>query len=595
MKALIISKKKKIKAIQKKQKRDGFICRTAAFLLTCIMAAGSVPVYASEAVSQNQSITYVYHEHIGNEETGNGCYSVPVYHVHEGSEEEGGNCYITPVYHVHQGDETNGGPCYGTAVYHVHEGNEGSGGLCFEAVYHKHKASCYEKILGEDDGCTILRYEDTLDGDYEGHDYKNYYMSCGAVVHGTNSSHYHSKMVCRLEGSVTSYVLGCGRTEETIERYEMSCIKTEETIDAYQLSCTKSEQDIEGYELGCGRGKETPVGKLILTGKLTANKKKANLTIVYEDMSEGEVVLSENPYTWYNGSGKLLGMGDKIQVPSNGKYYAVMDVQNEDIKKDSLKAELQVTGIKKEAAETGNSQDGGSGDGQDNTGTENNNIDEPENEVMPTPVASPTVSPMISPAATPVSTREPSIPKKEEVSALPASDNKSSFGEKEAPEDIKTPNPTADWKVEIKERILEEKKSAKEEVPRVETIEMQNTDESVDFFALPAVKMITITAGAFLTLAFLCVFLYLLAHSVRVYNDDGKGNLSYIGRCLVRTQEDGCSITITDTMLRKAVTNRYCIRSEIFHLWKDKEEELLVVRGERRQSVKIQKEIQVVI
>lgn len=595
MRKLVVSKKKKIKMFQNKKRKGIGLYRAAAFALACIMGS-SMTVYAGDgqtgvAQSADQNITYVYHEHVGHAESGGGCYSVPVRHVHVGNVAEGGSCYQTPVYHSHSGDEVNGGPCYGTPVYHIHEGDEKVGGFCFEAVYHKHKSSCYEKILGEDDGCTIVKYEDTTDDDYEGHDYKNFYMSCGAVVHGINSSHYHSKMVCKLEGKITSYVLGCGFTTETIERYEMSCVKTEETIDSYQLSCSKTDQDIEYYELGCGRDEKVPVGKLIVTKKLTSNKKKANITVVYENMSEGEVVLSENPFTWYNEKGKVLGTGGKLQVTANGKYCVVMNVENEDVKKESLKTEIQVNNIKKEESGAGGDDSGGSSDSgdsdSDDGGESNKDADPaPTAAVMPTPTAASTATPQTLSVTDQTEESDEDTP--------PTIDNGQSNDNAKKIAEVKTPTPTPVWKVETKKVDLEKKESGKEEALAVEKVEQSRSDNSTNFFSLPAVKIITITAGTLLVLAVLGAFLYLLLCSVRIYNDDGEGNLNYIGRCMVRTQEDGYTVMITDAMVEKAVTNRYCLKSEIFHLGK-REEEILVLRGERRVAVKIQKEMPVVI
>ena len=207
----------------------------------------------------NRRVTYIYHQHIGSSDEEGGCYHGVCYHTHRGNEMEGGECYQTPIYHVHTGDEQNGGECYGTPICHEHAGNPQEGGGCFVPVYHSHTGSCYKTISSSEYGCYTVRYWDTTDGDYEGHDYKYYEMSCGTTVHGTNSSHTHTVAVCNKSGTIERYTLGCGKTEETAESYVFDCEKAQGlTIDSYVFDCEKTEQTIDGYSLSCGKDEETP-------------------------------------------------------------------------------------------------------------------------------------------------------------------------------------------------------------------------------------------------------------------------------------------------------------------------------------------------
>lgn len=91
-------------------------------------------------------------------------------------------------------------------------------GNCFTTpVYHRHTSDCYYRIGSDELGCYVVRYWDTSDGDYEGHDYKYYEMSCGTTVHGTNSWHTHDVYTCGKDGdTIEGYTVGCGIAEGTI-------------------------------------------------------------------------------------------------------------------------------------------------------------------------------------------------------------------------------------------------------------------------------------------------------------------------------------------------------------------------------------------
>lgn len=46
----------------------------------------------------------------------------------------------------------------------------------------------------------------------------------------------------------------------------------------------------------------------------------------------------------------------------------------------------------------------------------------------------------------------------------------------------------------------------------------------------PVIKMLSITSGTVLSLAAIVLLLLYLRRSVRVYNDNGKGRMKYLGR-----------------------------------------------------------------
>lgn len=79
-----------------------------------------------------------------------------------------------------------------------------------------------------------------------------------------------------------------------------------------------------------------------------------------------------------------------------------------------------------------------------------------------------------------------------------------------------------------------------------------------------------------------------------MYNDDGKGRMIYLGRCMVETEEDTYFTIITDAMVEKAYTNRYCIKPGLFLLGK-KEEELIVHKEAKKAAVRLDKEMIVML
>lgn len=564
--------KGKIDMKKKNFYNNNLMIRAAALLMSVLLAGGSITVQAEEADAGETlevTQTYVYHQHIGTSDQEGGCYHAPVYHVHTGNDQEYGGCYGIPVYHSHSGDEQSGGICYGTAVLHEHEGDDSQADGCYHEVYHSHESSCYRNVSSSEYGCHTVRTVDTSDGDYEGHDYKYYYMSCGKVIHGTSSSHIHSVLNCNQDNVVVGYELGCGKTEESIEGYLFDCVKTEEDIDSYTLSCNKTTEDIDAYAPSCGKDEETPIGKIILTVEKDVNHKKETVMARFEDLTSGELRLSEEPFTWYDTSGKVLGTGDTMEFYDNGNYSVVLGVTNEDVNRDSLRAGVKVSSIVKPTSkkEGGSSDDG---NGEEDTG-------EQPTVITPTP----------TPTAIPEATRD--VDSDNEVKGKHPEvmkENLSDAEENTQEEPITEPL----LRREKRTVTLEEKSSEKEEISEIQTVEPRKS-----FLGTPAGRLITITAGSLLTLIGLFVVLYLLRWSVAVYNDDGRGNMIYLGRCKVKAEEEGYLIQITDAMAEKSVTNRYCIKPGLFALFRGEEEELLVMKGQKRTSVALDKEMIVVI
>ncbi len=112
---------------------------------------------------------------------------------------------------------------------------------------------------------------------------------------------------------------------------------------------------------------------------------------------------------------------------------------------------------------------------------------------------------------------------------------------------------------------------------------------------LPAVKMITITTGMLLLATGVWFLLLYIRRSIKVYNDDGEGKMIYLGRCIVRQKAEGDVIVLTEEMLEKAYTNRYCLKPGLFMSGRREGQELIIYRGSEKQAVPFGKEMIVVI
>jgi hypothetical protein len=107
----------------------------------------------------------------------------------------------------------------------------------------------------------------------------------------------------------------------------------------------------------------------------------------------------------------------------------------------------------------------------------------------------------------------------------------------------------------------------------------------------PVIKMLSITSGTVLSLAALVLLLLYLRRSVRVYNDNGKGRMKYLGRAAVTLSEEGYYIRITEKLEERAATNRYSIRPDLFLIGKNSSWEIYVVKDGRKKSVYLDREM----
>lgn len=174
-------------------------------------------------------INYEYHFH--EDGTGNQPHSEKII--------ESGGCYTVPYYHAHEGTPSKNGGCYTIPVYH------------------NHSSGCYREVGSPEYGCYTIRSWDTSEGDWAGHDYKYYEMSCGRTIHGTNSYHTHNVLSCSQGGNIVRYSVGCGKNEHIIEGYCPNCglsdgqiigaliIYDKNEVHSMPNIIFKSEEDIE--------------------------------------------------------------------------------------------------------------------------------------------------------------------------------------------------------------------------------------------------------------------------------------------------------------------------------------------------------------
>lgn len=106
----------------------------------------------------------------------------------------------------------------GYVIYHEHTGEAQEKGGCYtKEVYHSHTQSCYGVICAHDELKYLGAFRDETGDDYS--DWKC--KKCGKIfvsntTYGEPGTHPTYGWICRKEGVVEKYDLGCGMTTETI-------------------------------------------------------------------------------------------------------------------------------------------------------------------------------------------------------------------------------------------------------------------------------------------------------------------------------------------------------------------------------------------
>lgn len=599
-----------------------------AVLLSILLIAGSGAgcIYANAAGSSGSEI---YHHHTGNGSMEGGCYGEPVYHTHSGNEKEGGICYQTPVFHAHQGDEGSGGGCYGNVIYHTHEGDPSAGGACYSGVKHAHTAACNSsrecKVTYETSGVfntwydTCYHHQETVYGEANA---IAYHSSCGMGKVETTTwyclacgpyaiSHNYTVTTCGFStSSITGYKLSCGKDESTPERYGLDCEKDGTVIDAYALSCEKTDSSVDGYRLNCGLEEGVPVARLNLTNETAGVQQTVNLSASVTDLTGGKRDIGSGTYCWYDESGNVIGQQPSVTVSQNGTYRLEFIPNDSSLGLSGLSCSIGVDNVLIPTplpiqTPTGNDSGDKHGTVAEEGGNPGNAAEEGNRKE--TAISSATASPSPVPSATPTAT-SPHISEvfsggiKEGVSAMIGRLWEES-GEEDAgmqtPMPAVTPSPTHVPTEPINGN--EEMNGSTETEQQPEVLGEERKDENTwmyefkVFMKKPAVKIFTLTTGTLISAGLLGIMLFFLRRTVKVYNDDGNGNMIYLGRCIIADEGDNFSITITREMVEKSCTNRYCIRPGLFRLGRREGQELFVCKDRKRVSVYLDKEMIVVI
>ena len=448
-------------------------------------------------------------------------------HEHSGDAQNGGECFSNPVYHAHEGNETEGGSCYSTPVYHVHTGDEVNGGGC----YGEETVHTHEGSTSQGGACYTAVYHSHSDSCYaEG----SHNSSCSSHIefhpYDCGSVHDWDGDGHGCDG-FTAY--DCGG-----HRY-LACGRGG-SITGYRFSCSMTEGQITGYQMNCGKTEET-----IESYELTCTKTPEDIDYYEKTCGREE--------------------GEEIYIPDPPK---------------------------ENTGDNGNSS-GQEGDGDGNGGSDGNDGnggneggEEAPDEPLPTPVpsAEPVVKP--SPSAVPVVaevTEEAPVRKKEKP-AVP----KPSL----TPEPVLVP-PSPSPTQQVLPKIVEEESVV------LPTAAAQPEDAGGEPLVLkrrwavftPVIKMLSITSGTVLSLAAIVLLLLYLRRSVRVYNDNGKGRMKYLGRAAVTLSEEGYYIRITEKLEERAATNRYSIRPDLFLIGKNSSWEIYVVKDGKKKSVYLDREM----
>lgn len=647
MKKRVLKRKKKI-AVYKKRKGTGRAVTLAAAV--CLFLAAAVPVCGKETeISSSQQasrrvVTEIHHRHIGNASVSGGCYSIPIKHEHMGDEKTGGECFQIPVTHIHQGSESEGTGCYVVPVTHDHLGDERNGGPCYGPVEtHTHTDDCFEEAV-----CMrSFTPEEVISTEQRKcfqHQETTFVTARGTEVHdscplGTTSAewtycqlcgpksptiHDYQKKICGMEqGQVIRYGIVCLKK---VERYDIGCGKTDKDADSYLKTC---EKEIDGYKIGCGFEDHEVCGRLIVENETAGKEEQVTLWVRVEDLTDGKLKLAADSYIWQDASGNQLGEGERITVKENGTYLVSIKLENEDVDKKEFSSRICVDNIyQAQAAASPVPTAKPSATPGPTGGPDVPSTPKPTEAPAPTVGPEPTKAPLPTEAPIPSGTSKPETTKdksddpgnsdsegdaeneddsgagdiegkqkkEENTSAIDGQENGKPAGSTKkftAPAFEETPAPSpsdAPVRKERKEVTVPERKAAGDGQYKV-----GQEAKKRSIFASPAVRVISITAGLAILLLGICMLLLYLRNSIKIYNDDGKGRMIYLGRCTVEAEENAYSITITDAMVEKAYTNRYCIKPDLFLIGKKEGEELIVHKESKRIAVCLEREMIVIM
>lgn len=511
---------------------------------------------------------------------------------------------VTDIYHKHCGSPEDGGGCYGQPRYHECQGDADTGGACYEDTPHVHVEVCYLK----DQECIFYNTGGTVIGhktdQCPAHGFVEFDIAEGTSRHTSCG-----------KGEVAStfiYCPTCGLPSMEIHEYDVVTCGLEE--GKYYKNCGKEDEKVlEGYELNCGL--EGACGRLIVTNESEEEAEKALLHVQVEDLSGGKLILSSEPYTWYDADGNILGNGEYLEVDKNGNYQVEVHLENQDVEEEGLRSTISVDtigGNREPAPEASSSPEASTspeassspeasasprGSASPETAGEQESeatpSAEPDSQQEDGAESVPSAAPTVSPSTKPLEIRSEEnhggdlLKAPYEFSGRQVSSSDSKVQPTIAP----TVSPTGKTRETLMRQ--EQEVTAPKAMEDI-VIEVKPVTDRRSFWKRPVVRLISITLGSLLLFAGIFLLLFYLRRSVRLYNDNGEGKWLYLGRLLVHKEEEGYVVTIPEKLIEKAYTNRYEIRPGLFLLGRS-EEELLVYGEERRAAVPLSREMIVML
>ena len=626
--------RKKETRLYNKMKIRRFAGRCAAVAAAVCLLAGTVlTVYGEErnetdgGLGKKVVATNIYHRHLGNPDVSGGCYRLEIEHKHKGDEQNGGECFRTEVFHVHQGDAVSGGGCYGKGIPHVHRDE------CYES--HTHNDGCFQTIKCDEIYTQVTPYG-TTEEECQSHGTTTFVLADSVVVHSVcgrepsnvtvkycqtcnqyqNTWHSEKQKLCPYdEGDIDYDSLICGKEgNDAVDGYEKDCGFDDGAVESYEKSCDKT---VDGYGLSCGLAEDTPVGRLILTSETAKEGEKAQITARMEDLSFGSLIPDSNPFTWRDDEGNVIGNGSLVEVAENGNYSVTLNLVNKDVDESGLCSSILVDSIKKEelkptpqpektpdpsggnagkddgkddnkdSGENDGKDDGDKDEGGDGDGNEDNGGGDEDDGSGGSGGDD---------GNTAVKQKQNETPEEIPSGKNPDGGNSTFAGSLKGENAGQSPSPSIGPKKQLRVKKETVSVEAREnEAAQEDSVQVQQEKKKNSIFDFPAVRVITITTGSLLLLACILFLLAYLRRSVKIYNDDGEGKLHYLGRCLIHREEDVYFLAISDEMVEKSYTNRYCIKPGLFRIGKDEDEELVVYKETKKAVVPLSREMTVTL
>lgn len=105
------------------------------------------------------------------------------------------------------------------------------------------------------------------------------------------------------------------------------------------------------------------------------------------------------------------------------------------------------------------------------------------------------------------------------------------------------------------------------------------------------IKAVTFTVSSIMLAAGLFYLIYLMFRSIQIFDCDGEGNTKYAGSCIMKKTEEGFQVRIPDMIWERSATGQYSLKPGKLFAKKHKGKELLVIMGDRKEAVWVDREI----